>query len=306
MATFINLPHELQNHISNFLRPYKLAEGNGGELKIDPMSKSCNIGRLKSAHRNFAFIPLWKDYEWKKQIHQWRDENLTKMRWTYKYGILPDEMIKKGWEKKINLKYRRQGCYVKTTWLKGLNEFSGQFKKIKKILFEVCFRDLITGIRPLPHCFGNNGSNTFSYALGGLQLDGNFVPAPSLKTMIPKSERREWLFECFTECVLKYWGEIIIEKNGNIGKGLNFINEFKKIIHLPTDYKITQRKLFRMFLKELLVRHVYLNDSNSLPLDRPGRFALINPTENINELCRQNLPDVRLDHMAENMRQRKQ
>ena len=102
MATLINLPHEVQDLISNYFR------------KIDPFSKALGVASIKAVHRNFKEVPLWKNHEWKERIRKWRDENLTKLRWKYQHGTLPDGMIKKGWESKINKEYRSQNCFVET------------------------------------------------------------------------------------------------------------------------------------------------------------------------------------------------
>ena len=223
MVTLINIPHELQNLISNFLRPHKRSDENVDqlsvginpypvEIKMDPFSKAPGVSNFKEAHSNLNNIPLWKNHEWKKRIREWRDEHLTKMRWVYKYGTLPEKMIQKCWESKINNNYRHQDCYVQTMIRTSIGTgFSEVEQEYKVILFEVSLQNLITGIRPLPHCFGSNQTEC---DLSGLQIDANFVPAPSLKTMIPKDNRREWLLECFTKCILDHWG-IIVKNIGN-------------------------------------------------------------------------------------------
>lgn len=37
MATLIALPHEILDHISNYLRPHACTGGNVAEVKIDPL-----------------------------------------------------------------------------------------------------------------------------------------------------------------------------------------------------------------------------------------------------------------------------
>jgi len=68
MATLINLPHEVQDNISNYLR------------KKDPFSKALGVASIKAVHRNFKAVPLWKNLEWTECISKWRSENLIKMR----------------------------------------------------------------------------------------------------------------------------------------------------------------------------------------------------------------------------------
>ena len=264
MTTLINLPHEIQAHISNFLRPYRWTgdyhfgpRGRPEQLmrhtmEIDPFSKAPGVASIKAVHRNFNKVSLWKNREWKEHIRKWRDENLTKMRWKYQYGTLPDKMIKMGWEYKINKQYRSQDCYVKTTFGKAVGTgFVEDLKMYKVIWFEVSLYDLVTGVRPLPHCFGNDGSFHRQADNGSLQIDASidFVPKPTLETLIPVEKRREWLIECFKECILKYW---------NIDTSTNFMKNFKKIMDIPLNYELSQETLFDMFLRELSVcsKHV--------------------------------------------------
>ena len=128
---------------------------------------------------------------------------------------------------------------------------------------------MIAGTRPLPHCFGFDRrvwAGDGSY--GHFSADGNYIPRPSLKTAIPKDKRREWLIECFKECIVEYYGEKmttrkILGKRSReefslpieLKEGVipNFIKEFKELMSLPSDYELTRTKLFRMFLKELKV-----------------------------------------------------
>jgi len=114
MATLITLPHELQHNISNYLRPHACTGGNVAEVKIDPIAKAQDVASIKAVHSNLKAVPLWKNHEWVEHIRQWRDENLTKLRWKYQYGTLPDKMIKNGWVSKINNQYRSQNCFVET------------------------------------------------------------------------------------------------------------------------------------------------------------------------------------------------
>ena len=79
-------------------------------------------------------------------------------------------------------------------------------KEYKVIWFEVSLHDLVTGVRPLPHCFGNDGNADHQADNGTYRLSSRFVPAPTLETLIPRNKRREWLIECFMECVLVHWG----------------------------------------------------------------------------------------------------
>ena len=241
MATLINLPHEVQDLISNYFR------------KIDPFSKALGVASIKAVHRNFKEVPLWKNHEWKERIRKWRDENLTKLRWKYQHGTLPDGMIKMGWESKINNKYRSQNCFVETmvgtTLETGFVEVP---KEYKVIWFTVSLHDLVTGVRPLPHCFGNDGSFHRQADNGSLLLDAsqiNFVPAPTLETLVPVDKRLNWLKECFRECVLEHWG-----KGGQGEREPNFMKYFKEKMDIPSDYKLLYTDLFRMFLRELNVR----------------------------------------------------
>ena len=48
------------------------------------------------------------------------------------------------------------------------------------------------------------------------------VPAPSLETLIPVDKRREWLEECFMECVLIHWVGKIVEKKGAASEKFSF------------------------------------------------------------------------------------
>jgi len=240
MATLINLPHEVQNNISNYLR------------KGDPFSKAPSVASIKAVHHNFKAVPLWKKHEWVERIRQWRDENLTKLRWKYQHGTLPDGMIKKGWESKINKEYRSQNCFVETmvgtTLETGFVEVP---KEYKVIWFTVSLYDLVTGVRPLPHCFGNDGSFHHQADNGSLQIDASidFVPAPTLETLVPVDKRLNWLKECFRECVLEHWG-----KGGKGERRPNFMKYFKEKMDIPSDYKLSYTDLFRMFLRELNVR----------------------------------------------------
>ena len=303
MTQFANMPTDIHRHITNFLRPHKCTEGNvSDEVKVAPFSKAKDVATIKCIHRNFQDVLLWKSHAWKERIRQWRDEHLTKMRWVYQYGTLPEKMIQKDWESKINHIYRHQGCYVKTMIGTSVGTgFSEVEQEYKVILFEVSLRDLITGIRPLPHCFGSIPRENGMYK--GEFVSKHFIPAPSLKTMVPKYERRKWLLQCFTECILNHWGEKIVEKNGGSGEKLDFMKEFKKIMELPSDYELTQGHLFRMFLEELQVRPDYSDPDRRDAGDGIGSHGKL--TENIDQLCRQNFPYVRLDYMAEKMRRRK-
>ena len=271
MATLITLPHEIQSRIAHFLRP----------PHSNPFEKSPEIARFKGVHSNLKKVLLWNNLEWKGRIREWRDKNLTKMRWKYRYGTLPDKMIELGWENKINNDYRHQDCYVQamygTTIGTGFVEVT---KEYKVIWFEVSLLDLVTGVRSLPHCFGSDGSNHYRAAGGNYQLtmpgqSTILVPAPSLETLIPVDKRREWLEECFMECVLLHWVGKIVEKNGAASRNSAFMKGFKKIMHLPVDYKFSQTDLFKMFLREL-------NVGAHLVHEKQGYFKR---SQNIDQLC---------------------
>ena len=235
MATLIDLPHEIQSHIAHFLRPPKKlcngnikdlpagVEPNPDEMYSDPFEKSPEIARFRGVHSNLKKVLLWNNLEWKGRIRKWRDENLTKIRWKYRYGTLPDKMIELGWEKKINNDYRHQNCYVETMYGTTIGTgFVEVPKEYKVIWFEVSLLDLVAGIRPLPHCFGSDGLNHHRAAGGNYQLTCKkrrgqstiLVPAPSLENLIPVDKRRKWLEECFMECVLIHWLRKIVQKNG--------------------------------------------------------------------------------------------
>ena len=284
MATLINLPHEIQYHISNFLRPHTWGGGNvadlSAEVNIDPLSKARDIANIKAVHSNLTMLPLWKYYEWKNHIRQWRDAHMTYIHWKYQYGVLPVAMIKQGWEKKINNDYRHQHCYVETMVGKAMGTgFVDVAKEYKVIWFEVSLLDLITGVRPLPHCFGHDGGNDYRADNGVLQLAQEFVPAPSLETLIPLDKRLDWLKECFCACVLKHWGNKMVEKRCSAGEKPDFIKEFKNMMDLPSDYELSQTDLFKMFLKELNIvsRPVH---------EKEGYFKR---SQNIEDLCRQEI-----------------
>ena len=258
MATLTTLPHELQHHISNYLRPHACTGENVAEVKIDPIAKARDVASIKAVHSNLKAVPLWKNHEWIEHIRQWRDENLTKLRWKYQYGTLPDKMIKNGWVSKINNQYRSQNCFVETmvgtTMETGFVEVP---KEYKVIWFTVSLHDLVTGVRPLPHCFGNDGSFHHQADNGSLQIDASidFVPAPTLETLIPVDERLNWLKECFRECVLEHWGEKMRKKRPWFAPPKpNFMKEFKEKMDIPSNYKFSYTDLFRMFLRELNVR----------------------------------------------------
>ena len=282
MATLIGLPHELQDLISNFLRNHKQIDGGNAPdhppSKIDPFSKAPGVASIKAVHSNLKAVPLWKNGEWTARIRQWRDENLTKLRWKYQYGILPDKMIKNGWESKINKEYRSQNCFVETvvgtTMGTGFVEVP---KEYKVIWFVVSLHDLVTGVRPLPHCFGNDGNAHHQADNGTYQLSSRFVPAPTLETLVPVDKRLNWLIECFMECVLEHWGEKMVEKKR--GEKPDFIKEFKNMMDLPSDYELSQTYLFRMFLRELLVRSEQVHE-------KEGYFRR---SQNIDDLCRHNI-----------------
>ena len=139
MTTFINLPHEIQNNISNYLRPHKwtgnITQGGIASSKIipDPFSKALGVASIKAVHPELKNIPLWKNHEWKERIRKWRDENMTKKRWKYQYGVLPNRMIEMGWERKINHDYRHQGCYVETVFGKEVGTGFVVLKSCKTI-----------------------------------------------------------------------------------------------------------------------------------------------------------------------------
>ena len=274
MATLIGLPHELQHHITNYLRPHACTGENVAEFKIDPFSKAPGVASIKAVHSNFKAVPLWKNHEWKERIRKWRDENLTKLRWKYQHGTLPDEMIKKGWESKINKEYRSQNCFVETmvgtTTGTGFVEVA---KEYKVIWLTVSLHDLVTGVRPLPHCFGNDGNAHHQADNGTYQLSVDFVPAPTLETLVPVDERHEWLIECFRECVLEHWGKKIAKK---MPREHNFTADFKKIMDIPSDYTLSHTDLFRMFLKELGVRSCQVREKG-------GYFKR---SQGIDDLCR--------------------
>ena len=270
MATFINLPHEVQDLISNYFR------------KTDPFSKVPNVATIKALHPNLNKVPLWKNLVWEEHILQWRDENLTKLRWKYQYGTLPNKMIEKGWENKINKQYWSQNCFVKTMVGTTLGTgFVKVPKEYKVIWFEVSLLDLITGVRPLPSCFGRDGNDDWRVDGGTLQFEAatpdNWIPAPTLETLIPRNKRREWLIECFMECVLVHWGEKIVEKKR--GEKPNFIKEFKNMMDLPSGYELSQTYLFRMFLRKLQVRGEAVHEKE----------GYLKRSQNIDDLCRHNI-----------------
>ena len=252
MTTLITLPHELQHHISNYLRPHACTGENVAEVKIDPIAKAQDVASIKAVHSNLKAVPLWKNHEWVERIRQWRDENLTKLRWKYQYGILPDKMIKNGWVSKINNQYRSQNCFVETMVGKILGTgFVEVPKEYKVIWCTVSLHDLVTGVRPLPHCFGNDGSFHQKADNGVLYIDASidFVPAPTLETLVPVDKRLNWLKECFRECVLEHWGEKMCS-----WPKPSFMKKFKEKMDIPSDYKLSCTDLFRMFLRELNVR----------------------------------------------------
>ena len=75
----------------------------------------------------------------------------------------------------------------------------------------------------------------------------------------------------------------IVEKNGAASRNSAFMKGFKKIMHLPLDYKLSQTDLFRMFLRELQVRSeliAALEDG-----DRVGSCR----SQSIDDLCRQEI-----------------
>jgi len=265
MATLIDLPETVQSHISNFLRPrWRL-----GPTTFSGIFQAPDVASIKAVHPNLGAVPLWKKNEWKKRIREWGSENLTKMRYKYQYGTLPDQMIKKGWEEKINTTYRHQNCYVEH----------------KFIYFEVSLKDLISGIHPLPSAFGRDSQQEDDLAdLGSLQLSVNggyvheMVPAPTLNTMIPKNKRREWLIKCFIECVLEHYTKKMAVQAAD--KQPDFMKEFKKIMDLPFDYPFTQTNLFKIFLIELNVYSgtVYSHEAHSFDM-----------ADNINDLCSKEL-----------------
>ena len=281
MATLINLPHEVQGYIANFLR-------NPDNVKT-PFEKAPQIANIQRIHRNLETVPLWKNFKWKERIRKWRDENLTKLRWKYQYGTLPDKMIKQGWESKINNDYRHQNCYVETMFGETVGTgFVDVPKEYKVIWFKASLRDLITGVRPLPHCFGSDGGSHYRATGGNYQLTMSgqgtiLVPAPSLETLIPINKRREWLIECFMQCVLVYWGDKMVEKNGGAGEKPDFIKGFKSMMELPSDYELSQTDLFKMFLRELQVRS---SNVREIGVTVPWIFKR---SQNIEDLCRQEI-----------------
>jgi len=197
--------------------------------------------------------------------------------------MLPYKMIKKGWESKINKQYRSQNCFVEAMFGKGVGTGFVEIPKEYKIVwFKVSLLDLVTGIRPLPSCFGRDGEDDWRADVGLLQLTAqkdDWIPAPTLDTLIPINKRREWLIECFMECVLTHWGGKMVEKNGGAGKNPDFIKEFKNMMDLPPDYELSQTYLFQMFLRELQVRSEQVHE-------KEGYFKR---SQNIYDLCRQDI-----------------
>ena len=288
-----NLPNDIHNYIGDMLRPKKLSdEDPNSEEKIDPFAKASDVANMKILHRNFSNVPLWKNFEWTERIRKWCDKNLMTMRWKYQYGTLPQEMIKIGMENKINTEYRHQDCYVETMYGKGIGTgFIIELKMHKVIWFTVNLKNLISGMRPLPSIFGRAASNEMGDAsLGTLNLsfgsNGVFVPAPSLMTIIPEDKRKEWLIECFKECILEYYGKKIAKKilkkrsrveSVKFEKSMipNFIKEFKELMSLPSDYELTRTDLFRMFLKELKVPEKSCNCSGWTCFGCPDNIDLL-------------------------------
>ena len=263
MATLINLPHEVQSYISNYLRPRNIQVP-----VVNPFLKARDIAIIKAVHPNLKTVPLWKNTEWKERIRNWRDEHLMKVSWKYQYGILPEKEIQRGMENKINTTYRRPNCYVETVYGKAMcTGFVTGAKIYKIIYFGVNLRDLIDGTRDLPSIFGKERKDEDQAESGGLLVtlgaSTNFVATSSKKTLIPKHKRRKWLVECFKECILDYYVKKIIEHR-SMGKLplSNFIKEFKKLMDLPSDYKLSQMNLFKMFLKELGVCSTFSTDDN--------------------------------------------
>ena len=286
-----NLPYDIQNYISNMLRPKELIRGNvsnSKEMKVNPFTKAPDVAKMKTLHRNFNKVPLWKNFEWTERIRKWHDENLMTMRWKYQYGTLPNKMIKLGMEDKINTEYRHQDCYVETMYGKGIGTgFVTELKIHKVIWFTVNLNNLISGTRPLPSIFGKTDPDDIrSAGEGTLNLsfdqNNNLVAAPSLNTTIPQDKRREWLIECFMDCILEYYGKKIAEKKVTP----NFIKRFKELTDLPSGYELTQTDLFRMFLKELKVY------SGTRPFCRCGKgpvkisYPGCEQPDNIEQLCK--------------------
>ena len=267
MATLINLPNDVQGHISNFLRPQRWTAQSAADLpagvsppsnQMNPFVKSPEVAKIQMIHRNLKTVSLWKMFEWKKRIQEWRDKNLTLKQWEYQYGTLPNQMIEKGWESKINNIYRHQGCYVKTESGALETGFNEMAREHKIIYFEVSLFDLITGIRPLPSAFGRAPRSEENLAAAGslyIRMPSEMmVPEPTLETMIPKDKRREWLIECFMDCVLTHYIKKIIEKKGSAGEKPDFMKDFKEMMGLAPNYSLTETDLFKMFLRELQVR----------------------------------------------------
>ena len=158
-------------------------------------------------------------------------------------------------------------------------------KELKVIWFEVSLFDLVIGGRPLPHCFGNvPQDDMWAASNGSLQCTINhkaMVPAPSLETLIPVDKRRQWLEECFMECVLIHWGRIIVKKNGGRRSGQPdyFLKGFKKIMQLPHNYKLSETDLFIMFLKELKVKSLSIRE----------KHGYSRRSQNIDELCQKRI-----------------
>jgi hypothetical protein len=273
MVTLINLPHEIQDHIANMLRPHKSGVCSVGDFLDTHFLKALDIAHIKTTHRNFKTVRLWKNLEWKQLIHKYKTGRFIKMNWEYKYGILPDTMIKKGWEDKINNIYGHQGCYVKTVTKKSSYELN------KIIYFKINHLNLISGIHPLPSCFGQDTSHNDLYQ-GSVEAlpagRSSRVAAPSLMTLIPKMERRTWLIKCFEDCVVMHY-----TKNGT----LNFMTEFNKKMNLPSCYSFPLTYIFKMFLKELRVHSTYVGYTNSAANS-------VGTSENIREVCRKISADL--------------
>ena len=74
----------------------------------------------------------------------------------------------------------------------------------------------------------------------------------------------------------------MVEKKRGAGEKPDFMKEFKKMMDLPSDYELSQTDLFRMFLRELLVRSEQVHE-------KEGYFKR---SQNIEDLCRQKIDMV--------------
>lgn len=213
--TLVHLPHDVQNEISIYLRPHAR----------DPMMAAPDLAALKATHRNFKNLLIWRKTVWKKRILKWIREKTWRRQ--YPWGIINDAEAAKGFTcKYINDTWRGRG--VRVEMIEGMG---------RVVSFSVSFNNLVTGVRPLPSCFGRRAPRDGENREYFMSDSGELVPVPTYDVALPAWRRKKWLWEVFRDCMETCFAWDI--------------KQFKKDMQLPPNYDLSRAAVFKMFLEEI-------------------------------------------------------